>query len=264
MKNVNIYHLIVIVLICFLNLYLDWKLAFCSSSFDFINKYPYIFLIYRTLLFILTIYDLIQGILFTDPIHEWPIYHTHLTLLITFFAVSFQFLVTCRVNFYRGNDIVPRHALQYIHIILIIISLGSGLVVSLVYWAAIYKPSAELYPKIIFDHGLLWFLLLIDIFLFTRLPIYMIDCIPLVIFLMLYGIFTIIIFICKSKFSKDRIGYIYRDFNFNNSPIRVTILMLLFIFFLPIGILFILWNLFRLRRSIHIKIQNETNSNINT
>jgi len=175
---------------------LDWKLAFCSSSFDFINKYPYIFLIYRTLLFVIMIVDLIYGIVITRPVHEWAIYYTHLTLLISFFAISFQLLITYRVNFYRGNDIVPRHYLQYIHIILILISLGSGLTVCLLYWTVIYNSSTLLYyPKIILDHGILWFLLLIDIFLFTRLPIYMIDCIPFIIFAILYVIFTIIIFI---------------------------------------------------------------------
>lgn len=237
--------------------HLDWKLAFCSSSFDFINKYPYIFLLYRTILFFLTAYDLIHGLILTNPLYEWPIYYTHLTLLITFFAISFQFLVTCRVNFYRGNAIVPRHSLQYIHMILIIISLGTGLAVCLIYWMFIYDPVKILYPKVFFDHGILWFLFLIDIFLFTRLPIYMIDCLPLIIFPLLYGIFTLIIFIFKSKFSRNRIGYIYRSFDFNHEPIRVIIAMILFILFLPIIILFILWNLFRLRRSIQVKTTNE-------
>jgi hypothetical protein len=211
------------------------------------------------------IVDLIYGIVITRPVHEWAIYYTHLTLLISFFAISFQLLITYRVNFYRGNDIVPRHYLQYIHIILILISLGSGLTVCLLYWTVIYNSSTLLYyPKIILDHGILWFLLLIDIFLFTRLPIYMIDCIPLIIFAILYVIFTIIIFIFKLKFSNDRIGYIYRAFNLNTSPIRVTIQMFLFMFFVPVGIIFILWNLFRLRRSIHMKITNKLDLNLKT
>jgi hypothetical protein len=243
-----------------------WKLAFCSSSFDMINNYPNVFLIYRTLLFALTMFDLIHGIVITRPVYEWPIYYTHLTLLITFFAVLFQFIITYRVNFYRGNDIVPRHSLQYIHIVLILISLGSGLVVCLLYWTIIHNSSIYLSPpKIILDHGILWFLLLIDIFLFTRLPIYMIDCIPLLIFTILYGLFTLMIFLFKPKFSKDRIGYVYRAFNFNDLSIRMSIQMILFICFMPCGIMFILWNLFRLRRSIHVKINDEKeelNSNI--
>ncbi|CAF0808393.1 unnamed protein product [Rotaria sordida] len=235
-----------------------WKLAFCSSSFDFINKYPNIFLLYRTVLFVLTIFDLVHGIVNTRPVHEWAIYYTHLTLLITFLAVVFQFLIACRVNFYRGDNIVPRHSLQYIHIILILISLGSGLIVSLVYWLILHNSSIQLYyPKMFLDHGILWFLLFIDIFLFTRLPIYMIDCIPSIIFAIIYGIFTLIVFIFKSKFSNDRIGYVYRAFNLNNSPIRVLIQMFLLIFILPIGIMFILWNIFRLRRSIHVEIPND-------
>ncbi len=252
-----------------MNFDLDWKLAFCSSSFDFINKYPYIFLLYRTLLFFIIIIDLIHGIILAHPIHEWPIYYTHLTLLITFFAITFQFLITCRINFYRGNDIVPRHSLQYIHIILILISLGSGLAVCLLYWTLIYNPLIQLYyPKIILDHGILWFLLLIDIFLFTRLPIYMIDCIPIIIFAAIYGIFTLIIFILKSKFSRGRIGYVYRVLNLNNSPLLATIKLLLLIFFGPVGVMFILWNLFRLRRSISFKDtkkeRDESDSNIIT
>jgi hypothetical protein len=235
--------------------YLDWKLAFCSSSFDFINKYPYIFLLYRTLLFLVTIIDLIHGILNTRPVYEWAIYFTNLTLFLTLIAIIFQFLITCRVQFYRGDDIVPRHSLQYIHIILIIVSLGSGLAVCLLYWTIIYQPSIRLYyPKVIFDHGILWFLLFIDIFIFTRLPIYMIDCVPLIIFAIVYGIFTILVFIFKSKFSNNRIGFVYRVFDFNISPIRVTIQMFLFIFIMPIGITFILWNFFRLRRPIHVKM----------
>ncbi len=235
--------------------YLDWKLAFCSSSFNLINKYPNLFLIYRTLLFVITIIDLIHGITITRPVHEWGIYYTHLTLLIIFFAILFQFIITYRVNFYRGNDIVPRHCLQYIHMILILISLGSGLAVCLLYWTVIYRPSTRLYyPRLILDHGILWLLLFIDIFVFTRLPIYMIDCIPLMIFAIIYGIFTLIVFLSKTKFSHDRMGYVYRAFNFNNSPIRVIIQMVLFVFFVPLGSMLILWNLFRLRRPIHVKI----------
>ncbi|CAF0723799.1 unnamed protein product [Rotaria sp. Silwood1] len=235
-----------------------WKLAFCSSSFNFINKYPNIFLLYRTVLFVITIFDLIHGIVIMRPVHEWAIYYTHLTLFITFLAIVFQFLITYRGNFYRGNDIVPRHSLQYIHIVLILISLGSGLIVSLVYWSIMYKPSTRsYYPKIVFDHGILWFFLFIDVFLFTRLPIYMIDCIPIIAFSIIYGIFTLTIFIFKSKFSNNRIGYVYRAFNLNDSPTRVLIQMFLFIFIVPIIIMFILWNIFRLRRSIHVKIKNE-------
>ena len=238
---------------------LDWKLAFCSSSFEFINKYPSIILVYRTLLFALTCVDLIHGIINTSPVYEWTVYYTHLALLITFLAIIFQFLTTYRVNFYRGDDIVPRHSLQYIHIILILISLGSGLSVCLLYWTVIYKPLASLYyPQIIFDHGILWLLFLIDIFLFTRLPIYMIDCIPFIICTIIYGLFTVIIFILKLKFTNDRIGYIYQEFNLNQSPLHVAIRMLLFIFLMPVGIIFILWNLFRLRRSIHVKIPKKT------
>jgi hypothetical protein len=210
------------------------------------------------LLFIIAITDLIHGIVSASYVYEWPIYYTHLTLLITFLAISFQFLITCRVNFYRGDEIVPQRYLQYIHIILILISLGSGLAVCVLYWSVIYEPSTNLYyPKIVLDHGILWFLLVIDIFLFTRLPIYMIDCIPFMIFPFLYGIFTVIIFIFKFKFSGDRIGYVYRVFDLNKSPIRVTIRLFLFIFFMPVGIMFILWNLFRLRRPIHVKITKE-------
>jgi len=210
------------------------------------------------LLFFITIVDLINGIISTQPVYEWAIYYTNLTLLITFFAILFQFIITYRVNFYRGNDIVPRHSLQYIHMILILISLGSGFIVSFLYWTVIYNPLIRLYyPQVILDHGILWFLLLIDIFVFTRLPIYMIDCIPLIIFGIIYGIFTLLIFIFKLKLSNNRIGYVYRVFNLNDSPIRVTIEIFLFIFFLPIGIIFILWNLFCLRRSIHVKIKNE-------
>lgn len=112
-------------------------------------------------------------------------------------------------------------------------------------------------PKITLDHGVLWLLLFIDIFFFTRLPIYMIDCIPVIIFAIIYGIFTIIIFILKSKFSNNRVGYVYRAINLNNSPIRVSIQMLLFMFVMPIGIIFILWNLLRLRRPIHVQISND-------
>ncbi|CAF0879798.1 unnamed protein product [Adineta steineri] len=57
--------------------------------------------------------------------------------------------------------------------------------------------------------------------------------------------------------SRNRIGYVYRAFDFNNSPLRVTIQTTLFIFFLPVLIMFILWNLFRLRRAIDVKITNE-------
>ncbi|CAF2717933.1 unnamed protein product [Rotaria sp. Silwood2] len=235
-----------------------WKLAFCSSPFDFINKYPNIFLLYRTVLFVITIFDLIHGIVITRPVHEWAIYYTHLTLLITFFAIIFQFLITYRVNFYHGDNIVPRHSLQYIHIVLILISLGSGFIVSLVYWSVLYNPTTRsYYLKIVLDHGILWFLLLIDIFLFTRLPVYMIDCIPIILFSTIYGMFTLIIFIFKLKFSNNRIGYIYLAFNLNNSPIHVLIQMFVLIFILPIVIMFILWNIFRLRRSIHVKITNE-------
>jgi hypothetical protein len=85
----------------------------------------------------------------------------------------------------------------------------------------------------------------------------MIDCIPFMIFVFLYGIFTVIIFIFKLEFSLNRIGYVYEVFDLNKSPIRVTIQMFLFIFFMPVGIMFILWNLFRLRRPIHVKITNE-------
>jgi hypothetical protein len=242
----------------FVGFYLDWKLAFCSSSFEFINKYPSIVLIYRTFLFALTVFDLIHGIVNTHPMHEWPIYYTHLTLLITFLAIIFQLLTTYRINFYRGDHIVPRHSLQYIHIILILISLGSGFVVCLLFWTMIYNPLIRLHPpKLILDHGILWLLFLIDIFVFTRLPIYMIDCIPLLICGVIYGIFTIVVFIIKLKFSNNRIGYVYRAFDFNDSPIRVTVQIILFMFILPVGIIFILWNLFRLRRLIHLKITNE-------
>ncbi|CAF5131085.1 unnamed protein product, partial [Rotaria sp. Silwood1] len=55
----------------------------------------------------------------------------------------------------------------------------------------------------------------------------------------------------------NRIGYVYRAFNLNDSPTRVLIQMFLFIFIVPIIIMFILWNIFRLRRSIHVKIKNE-------
>ncbi|CAF0970206.1 unnamed protein product [Adineta steineri] len=234
-----------------------WKLVFCSSSYDCINKYPNIFLIYRTLLFVLTIIDLIYGIVIARPVQEWIIYFTHLTLLITFLAIIFQFLITYRVNFYRGNQIVPQHYVQYIHIILILISLSSGLVVCLIFWIFLYNPVVRLYSSLILDHGIIWLLFFIDIFLLTRLPIYMIDCIPLIIFVFLYGLFTFIIFIFKFQFSRNRIGYVYRAFDFNNSPLRVTIQAILFIFFLPVLIMFILWNLFRLRRAIDVKITNE-------
>ncbi|CAF3327617.1 unnamed protein product [Rotaria socialis] len=236
-----------------------WKLAFCSSSFDCINKYPNIFLLYRTVLFSITIFDFVYGIVSTDPVHEWIIYYTHLTVLITFLAIVFQFLITYRANFYRGNDIVPRHSLQYVHIMLIIISLGSGLAVCLAYWSIIHSSTARAIPhsRIILEHGVLWFLLLIDVLFFTRLPIYMIDCIPIIIFGIIYGIFTIIIFMLQSRFSNNRIGYIYQALNLNSAPLRVSIQMFLFIFILPIAIIFILWNLFRLRRSIHVKITGE-------
>ncbi|UJR25977.1 hypothetical protein I4U23_007325 [Adineta vaga] len=243
-----------------------WKLAFCSSSFDFLNKYPSTFLCYRTILFFLTTIDLIHGITITHPIQEWAIYFTHLTLLITFFSVLFQFLTTCRVNFFRGDKIVPRPYIQLIHMILIIISLGTGLVVSLVFWSIIYNPLIPAYyPKIIFDHGVLWLLVFIDIFLFTRLPIYMIDCVPLMIFAFLYGLFTILIFIFKLNLSKNRIGYVYQAFDLRQSPLRVIMQISFFIFLLPIGIIFLLWNFFRLRRSIDVKITNtkqESNENI--
>ncbi|CAM4871786.1 unnamed protein product [Rotaria socialis] len=208
-----------------------WKLAFCSSSFDCINKYPNIFLLYRTVLFSITIFDFVYGI----------------------------FLITYRANFYRGNDIVPRHSLQYVHIMLIIISLGSGLAVCLAYWSIIHSSTARAIPhaRIILEHGVLWFLLLIDVLFFTRLPIYMIDCIPIIIFGIIYGIFTIIIFMLQSRFSNNRIGYIYQALNLNSAPLRVSIQMFLFVFILPIAIIFILWNLFRLRRSIHVKITGE-------
>lgn len=239
-------------------LYLDWKSAFCSSSFDVINKYPNIILIYRTFLFAGIIFHLIHEFLTIHPLYEWPIYYTHLTLLVTFFAILFQFIITYRVNFYRGNDIVPRHSLQYIHMILIIISLGSGLAVSLFYWTALHRTSVRFYtPKIILDHGILWFLLLIDVFLFTRLPFYMIDCIPLLIFAMIYGIFTLLVYLFQWKFSRERVGYIYRIFSFNHSPLRVTIQMILFVLVVPCGITWILWHLFRLRRSIDVQISNE-------
>ena len=255
-KNVNIFNLSRKEEVQFFTL--DWKLAFCSSPFDLINKYPNISLIYRTILFFLTIADLIHGIILASPLLEWPIYYTHLTLLITFFAILFQFIITYRVNFYRGNDIVPRHSLQYIHIILILISLASGFAVCLLYWTIIYKSSIRIYyPKILLDHGIIWFLFLIDIFVFTRLPIYMIDCIPFLIIAFLYGLFTILIYFFKPKFSRDRIGYVYTAFNFSNSPIRVSIQIILFIFFLPIVVVFILWNLFRFRRSIDVKITDE-------
>jgi len=234
---------------------LDWKLAFCSSSFTFLNKYPNIFLIYRTILFFVVLIDLIHGILLTHPIHEWPIYYTHITLLITFFAILFQFIITYRVNFFRGNDIVPRHSLQYIHVILILISLTSGLAVCLLYWTVIYNSSAQIYyPKIILDHGILWLLLFIDIFFLTRLPIYMIDCIPFLILTFIYGLFTLLIFIFKSRFSRNRIGYVYSAFNLSNSPLRVTIQLGSFIVLVPIASVFLLWNIFRLRRAIDVQL----------
>jgi hypothetical protein len=73
----------------------------------------------------------------------------------------------------------------------------------------------------------------------------------------IYGIFTLIIFLFKIKFSKDRIGYVYHTFNFNNLSIGMSIQIVLFISFIPFGIMFILWNLFRLRRSIDVKINDE-------
>ena len=176
----------------------------------------------------------------------------------TFFAILFQFIITYRVNFYRGNDIVPRHSLQYIHMILILISLGSGFAVSLFYWTVVHRTSVRFYtPKIILDHGILWFLLLIDVFFFTRLPFYMIDCIPLVIFAMIYGIFTLLAYLFQWKFSHNRVGYIYRVFSFNYSPIRVTIQVVLFVFVVPCGVTWILWHLFRLRRSIDVQITDK-------
>ncbi|CAF1596508.1 unnamed protein product [Adineta ricciae] len=235
----------------------DWKLAFCSSSIDFINKYPNIFLLYRTILFFLTLIDLIHGIVIAHPIHEWFIYFTHLTLLITFFAVSFQFLTTCRVNFFRGDRIVPSSHVQYIHMILIVISLGTGLAICLLYWTFIYNPSmSNNYLKMVFDHGVLWILIFIDILIFTRLPIYMIDCIPIMIFACLYGLFTIIAFIFSFNFSNNRTGYVYQAFDLHHSPLRVIMQILLFIFLLPVGTVFILWNVFRLRRSIDVKVTN--------
>jgi hypothetical protein len=246
----------------------NWKSAFCSSSFEFINKYPNLILIYRTLLFGLTMFDLIHGIVLIRPIHEWPIYYTHLTLLITFLAILFQFIITYRVNFYRGNDIVPRHSLQYIHIVLILISLGSGLATCLIYWTIIHNSTMRLLSiKLIVDHGILWLLFFIDIFIFTRLPIYMIDCIPSIIFAFIYGIFTLIIFLMKTKFSKNRLGYVYHAFNFNNLSLNMSIQFVLFIFFVPCGVMFILWNLFFLRGSIQVKTieektDEESNSNI--
>ncbi|CAF0775792.1 unnamed protein product [Adineta ricciae] len=175
----------------------DWKLAFCSSSIDFINKYPNIFLLYRTILFFLTLIDLIHGIVIAHPIHEWFIYFTHLTLLITFFAVSFQFLTTCRVNFFRGDRIVPSSHVQYIHMILIVISLGTGLAICLLYWTFIYNPSmSNNYLKMVFDHGVLWILIFIDILIFTRLPIYMID-------------FSILVIIERDTFTRHSIFIIH-------------------------------------------------------
>lgn len=240
------------------DVYLDWKSAFCSSSFEIINKYPNITLIYRTFLFAGMIFHLIHGLVTIRPIYEWPIYYTHLTLLVTFFAILFQFIITYRVNFYRGNDIVPRHSLQYIHMILILISLGSGLAVSLLYWALIHQTSVRFYsPKIILDHGIFWFLLLTDVFFFTRLPFYMIDCIPSLIFAMLYGIFTLLVYFFQWNFSRNRVGYVYLVFNFNQSPVRVTMQLILFIFVVPCAITWILWHVFRLRRSIHVKMNEE-------
>lgn len=114
------------------------------------------------------------------------------------------------------------------------------------------------YPRAILEHGVLWLLLFIDVFVFTRLPIYMIDCIPIMIFTLIYGLFTVIIFIFKSEFSNDRIGYVYQVFDLKNSPIHVSITMAFVIIFIaPIVIVFILWNLIRLRHPINVEINNQ-------
>ena len=237
---------------------IDWKDAFCSSSFEVINRYPHSFLLYRTVLIVLTVASLIYGMANTHPIYEWLIYYTHLTLLVTFLAVVFQFLVTSRIQFYRGDNIVPRPTLQYIHMILIIVALGSGLIVSLVYWTFIFRPvPSALLPKVIFEHGVIWFLLLIDIVFFTRLPIYMIDCIPLMIFVFLYVLFTISIYLFQCTFSRNRVGLVYRAFDFNQSPIRVGISAFVSVFILPFAVPFFLWNIFRVRRAIQVKILND-------
>ena len=116
---------------------------------------------------------MIRGIVSTRPLHEWAICYTHLTLLISFLTIIFQFSGTYHVNVYHRDRIAPRHYLQYIHMVLTVISFGSDLTVYLLYWLIIYKPSTSFYVlKIIFDHGILWFLLLIDIFFFKHLPIY--------------------------------------------------------------------------------------------
>lgn len=176
----------------------------------------------------------------------------------TFFAILFQFIITYRVNFYRGNDIVPRPCLQYIHMILILISLGSGFAVSLFYWTVVHRTSVSSYtPKIILDHGILWFLLLIDVFLFTRLPFYMIDCIPVLIFAMIYAMFALLAYLFQWKFSHNLVEYIDRVFSFKHSPVHVTMQVILFVFVVPCGVTWILWHLFRLRRSIDVQIRDE-------
>lgn len=238
----------------------DWKAAFCSSSFDSISRHTNFILLYRTILLVVTLIDLIYSITQTKPVFEWMIYYTHLTLLVTFCAIGFQFLITSRIKFYHGEHIVPQSYFQSMHIILLLIALGSGLAVCIIYWTFIYNPHSSVnFLKIVFDHGLLWFLLFIDVFFFTRLPIYMIDFIPLMISSFIYGLFTIYIYFFQLKFSRDRVGFVYRSFNFNVDPLRMTLLLICFIVCAPVLIIFLLWNFFRLRRSIDVQIPKETN-----
>ena len=240
---------------CLTVVHSDWQAAFCSSSFDSISRHTNFILLYRTILLSVTLVDLIYGITQTDPIFEWMIYYTHLTLLVTFFAVGFQFLITSRIKFYHGDRIVPPPYFQSIHLNLLLISLGSGVAVCVIYWLFIYHPHSSLnMPKTIFDHGLLWLLLFVDVFFFTRLPIYMIDFIPLMITSFIYGLFTLSIYFFQAKFSRKRVGYVYKAFDFTAAPLRSTLVLAVFVVLAPILIVFLLWNCFRLRRSIDVQI----------
>ena len=208
---------------------------------------------YRTVLLILAVVDLAYDIVNAPSLYECSIYYTHLAVVVTFLAIIFQFLITSRMRFYHGDDIVPRQSLQSMHIILIFVSLGLGLAVCLVYWTMFYEPSSELdFPKLIFAHGVLWLLFFIDISCLTRLPFHMIDCIPLMIFASLYALITGIVCLVELNLDVEQQhrGYMHQALKANLTPARLSIYLFVFIFVLPIVIVFVLWNLFRLRRSI--------------
>ncbi|CAF0801736.1 unnamed protein product [Didymodactylos carnosus] len=231
-----------------------WVSGFCTSPYRILNRF-YLIYSYRILLFLLAIIDIIYGIVNQTPIAQWLVYLTHYTLIAICLAILNNFILTTilYINLKYHTQRTPWIWYQVYHSITITIALGAGCIVFVLFWTLIFPTSPHIHNvRTILDHGILWSLLFVDIFCFTRFPIYMIDVIPLFFYALFYAILTVIFYATKIKLSRERVGYVYSALNLNKEPTRAAILLTMFTTILPPLVIFLFWNIFRLRRTTDV------------